>query len=304
MRVVIAGGLGFIGQALTVEMKNLGYQVSILTHSELKGEPISGHISKWDPFKGELDLDFLEAADVVINLAGESIAGRWTNQKKRNIRDSRIFSTRTLAKAIEKLQIKPTLFINASAIGYYGIQKGELDETSSLGEGFLASVCKEWEEEAKAVQIMGVRLVIPRIGTVISKEGGALKKMLPIFNWGLGGMIGEGRQWMSWIDLRDLVRLFLWMIQHEKIEGVVNAVSPNPVTNREFAQILANTLHRPAWLSMPAFAARLLFDEMADEVLLRGSYVVPQKLQDNGFMFEYPTLEKSLLMLNHTKSNK
>lgn len=295
MRVVIAGGLGFIGQALTEEMKKLGYQVNILTHSDVKGDRISGRISKWDPFKGELDLDFLEAADVVINLSGESIACRWTNQKKRKIRDSRIFSTRTLVKAIERLQIKPTLFINASAIGYYGTQQqGELTEESLCGEGFLASVCKEWEEEAQPVQAMGVRLVIPRIGMVISKEGGALKKMLPLFKWGVGGMIGEGRQWMSWIDLRDLVRLFLWMIQHEKINGVVNAVSPSPLTNREFTQILAQTLHRPAWLSLPGFAARLLFDEMADEVLLHGSYVVPQKLQDNGFMFEYPTLEKSL----------
>jgi hypothetical protein len=233
--------------------------------------------------------------DTVIHLAGESIVGRWTEAKKRRIRESRVQGTRNLAEALAAARQRPQLLISASAIGFYG-DRGEetLREDSSSGEGFLPEVCQEWEDATEPAAKAGIRTVQMRFGLVLSRSGGALQKMLPPFRMGVGGNMGNGRQWWSWIDIDDLVGAVEHVIKTETLRGPVNLVGPSPVTNAEFTKTLASVLSRPAVFPMPAFAARLVFGQMGDELLLASQRVQPAKLAASGYVFQKPDLRRAL----------
>lgn len=292
MKVLISGASGLVGGALVPHWTAAGHTVLRLVRSKTPGE---GEIG-WDPRGGKLEPSDLEGVDAVVHLAGENIAsGRWTAARKREIRDSRVRGTRLVAEALAKCERAPRVLIAASAIGFYGDRgEEELTEDSENGEGFLAEVCREWEEASRAAREDGIRVVNARIGVVLSKEGGALKKMLMPFRLGLGGRIGSGRQSMSWISLDDLVLVLDRVLNDDSLSGPVNAVSPNPVSNAEFTRTLGRALGRPTIFPMPAFAARLAFGEMGDELLLSSQRVVPRKLLAAGFEFRYPALENAL----------
>jgi len=244
----------------------------------------------------------LKDADAVLNLAGRSVAARWTERVKAEIRESRIPSTAALARSIAasyKLHGKPTTFVSASAIGYYGSCGDELlTEARSSGQGFLPEVCREWEAATATASEAGVRVVTPRIAVVLSKDGGALAKMLPIFRLGLGGRIADGRQWFSWISLEDVASIFTFTLTNERVRGAMNAASPNPVTNAEFTRTLAAVLHRPAIFPLPASIARLIFTSQgAEEMLLSSQRVVPSKLEELGFQFRDRELKPALMRI-------
>ncbi len=292
MKVLISGASGLVGGALVPHWTAAGHTVLRLVRGKTPGE---GEIG-WDPREGKLEPSDLEGVDAVVHLAGENIAsGRWTAARKREIRDSRVRGTRLVAEALAKCERAPRVLVAASAIGFYGNRgEEELTEDSESGEGFLAEVCREWEEASGAAREHGIRVVNARIGVVMSKKGGALKKMLMPFRLGLGGRIGSGRQSMSWISLDDLVLVLDRVLNDDSLSGPVNAVSPNPVSNAEFTRTLGRALGRPTIFPMPAFAARLAFGEMGDELLLSSQRVVPRKLLDAGFEFRYPALEDAL----------
>jgi len=238
----------------------------------------------------------LDRVDAVIHLAGESIAtGRWTPAKKNRILASRVDSTRTLASAMAKLHPRPRVLVCASAIGYYGHRADEtLTESSATGTGFLAEVCQAWEAAADAALQSGIRVVHLRFGMILSARGGALAKMLTPFRFGGGGIIGNGRQYWSWVTLDDVVRAILFAVERDQLVGPVNVVSPQPVTNREFTQTLGSVLHRPTVLPMPAPVARMALGEMADELLLASTRVLPATLTRAGFQFQHPKLKEAL----------
>jgi uncharacterized protein (TIGR01777 family) len=283
MKIAIAGASGMVGKALTNSLTAKGHQVTALKRGGGADNVFIG-----------VTPDFLQEYDAVINLAGENIAGkRWSDEQKKLIVDSRVTTTSFLANALGKTSGKK-VFINASAIGIYGNRGNEkITEESSHGIGFLASTCKQWEEATKAAKRDGLRLVIARLGVVLSKEGGALSKMLLPFQLGAGGVLGSGRQYMSWIEINDLVKAFEFLLENN-VEGVVNMTSPNPATNAEFTSAMAKVLSRPAILPAPAFGLKLILGEMAQEMLLEGSLVLPAKLEAAGFKFDYANLEKAL----------
>lgn len=298
MKIIIAGASGFVGRALVPLLRKNGNAVFKLTRKKtlLKDDEIS-----WDPDSGQLDAASLEGADVIINLAGENIASRWTKAKKKAILESRTAATRLLVEAIPLLRAPPHQLINASAIGYYGSRGNQvLTEETSDGQGFLANVCKEWEQAAKSGTKKDVKVAIVRIGIVLGKEGGALKSMLTPFKLGLGGIIGSGDQWMSWISLQDLAAIFTFIVE-KGLDGTINAVAPNPVTNAQFTKTLGTALGRPTIFPVPAFAARLLFGEMGDELLLSSTRVAPERLLKAGFVFTTPRLEEALNQILKTK---
>lgn len=290
MRILIAGASGLVGKSLTIFLQARGHTVIKLSRT-LKEKTIV-----WSPEKGELNAESLEGFDAIINLAGEGIAdGRWTAEKKQRILNSRVASTKLLATVILRLKEPPKVFINASAIGFYGDQRDRIvDETSAAGESFLSDVCMKWEEATAPIKEKGVRVALLRTGIVLSKKGGTLAKMLTPFSFGLGGRIGSGCQYMSWVSLNDLIHIIEFTLKNDMIEGPVNAVSPRPVTNEEFTKTLGKVLKRPTWVLMPAFLARLIFGEMADELLLASTRVHPAKLQQAGYSFCEPTLEGAL----------
>jgi uncharacterized protein (TIGR01777 family) len=233
---------------------------------------------------------------VVIHLAGESIAsGRWTDEKKKKIVDSRVQGTTLLSDVLASLTKTPSTFISASAIGYYGNRGDELlTEQSAPGDDFLAGVCTAWEKATSAAEAKGIRTIHARFGIILDKEGGALKQMLPPFRMGVGGKVGDGKQWMSWIALDDVVRGVKYLIDKTPVKGAVNFVAPHPVTNAEFTKVLGRALSRPTIFPMPEFAARLAFGEMADALLLSSAKVQPKVLREHGFEFEFPTLQGAL----------
>lgn len=250
---------------------------------------------RWSVPHGQLNGSALEGLDAVVHLAGEPIVGKWTFDKKQAIRDSRVNGTRLLSATLANLYHKPHVLISASAIGFYGDCGDErLDESSSAGEGFLAEVGRAWEDASLPTARAGIRVVNPRIGVVLAPDGGALKKMLPAFRAGLGGPLGNGSQWMSWISIDDAVGAMLRLIDDDALTGPVNLVSPQPVTNRHFTRTLASILRRPAVLPMPRFAARLAFGELADEALFASQRVEPGVLQRSGYEFVHPGLEAAL----------
>lgn len=288
-KILVSGSSGLIGAALVPALQSNGYEVVRL----VRGASASGRVG-WDPAR-PLAPESVSGFEVIIHLAGESIVGRWTEAKKRRIRESRVQGTRALAAALAKAPQPPRLLISASAIGYYG-NRGEetLREDSSSGDGFLPEVCREWEAAAEPASKAGIRAVQMRFGVVLSALGGALQKMLLPFRMGVGGKVGNGRQWMSWIAIDDLVGAIQHVIKTDTLRGPVNGVGPGPVRNAEFTKTLASVLSRPAIFPMPGFAARLAFGQMADELLLASQRVEPAKLMASGYVFQKPELSTAL----------
>ncbi len=297
MKILISGASGLVGSALTRSLTSGGHQVRRL----VRRRPKSPQEVRWDPAAGSLDDNALDGIDAVVHLAGENIAGgRWSPAFKRRVLNSRISGTRTIAEAIAAKDPAPAL-ISASAIGFYG-DTGErtVDEDDAAGTGFLADVCRQWEAATGPAIKAGARVVQLRIGVVLSAEGGALQKMLTPFKLGLGGVVGTGRQVMSWIHLDDLVSVIEYAVTHGDLSGPVNAVAPEPVTQRDFAKTLGRVLGRPTLVPMPTFLVRLLFGEMGEELLLASTHVVPTRLRSATFSFHFDALEKALRHeLNH-----
>ncbi len=286
MTVLVSGSSGLVGSALIPHLEASGHRVLRLVRTS----PKSDLERRWDPETGELAAADLEGIQAVVHLAGENIAsGRWNEAKKNRIRSSREDGTRLLAQGLAELQTPPGVLISASAIGYYG-NRGEeiLNEESPPGADFLAETCIAWENAARPAADAGVRTVYVRIGIVLSADGGALAKMLFPFRMGVGGVIGSGDQYMSWISLSDLAGIINHALNTQTLQGPVNAVSPAPVTNREFTKTLGGALSRPTLFPMPAFAARLAFGEMADALLLSSTRVLPARLQGTGYVFQHP----------------
>ncbi|MFH1680821.1 MAG: TIGR01777 family oxidoreductase [Candidatus Eisenbacteria bacterium] len=293
MRVAITGSTGLIGSAVVRSLRKDGHEGLRLVRRAPSREREE---ARWNPREGTIDRAAIEGADAVVHLAGENIAsGRWTARRKRAILESRTAGTRLLAEALASLERKPRVLVSASGVNYYGSRGDEiLTEESGAGEGFLAGVCREWEKAADPAREAGIRVVHPRIGLVLSADGGALTKMLPLFRLGLGGRIGSGRQFMSAIGIGDLVRAIRFLIEDERLSGPVNAVMPPPFTNAAFAETLGRILRRPAVLPVPAAAVSLLFGEMGRETLLGSVRAVPAKLERAGFRFEHPDLESAV----------
>jgi len=291
MRIAITGAGGLIGRALQARLAGGGHEVIRIGRHKPRNPPEV----RWSIPHAQLNPAPLEGLDAVVHLAGEPIVGKWTPSKKQAIRDSRVNGTRLLASTIANLQTKPRVFISASAIGYYGERGDEvLSEHSPQGKGFLPEVSAAWENAAQPAADAGVRVVHPRFGVVLSKDGGALKQMLPIFKLGLGGPLGNGSQWFSWISLTDTVDALLHLIDHDDLAGPVNLVAPEPVTNKLFTQSLASALKRPAILPVPRFAMRQAYGELADEALFASQRVEPKALIESGFNFTHATLSSAL----------
>lgn len=291
MRVAITGAGGLIGSAIKASLIGGGHEVLSIGRYKAKRPPDI----RWSVPHAQLNPMSLEKLDVVIHLAGEPIVGKWTPAKKKAIYDSRVDGTRLLASTLAGLQVKPSVFISASAVGYYG-DRGEevLTESSTPGEGFLPEVCAAWESASSPAAGAGIRVVIPRLGVVLSEKGGALKQMLPVFRLGVGGPLGNGSQWMSWISLEDVVGAVLHMIQNEEVSGPVNLVAPQPVTNKQYTRTLGGVLKRPAVLPLPKFAGRLAFGQLADEALFASQRVEPGVLKQSGYTFAHPELRGAL----------
>lgn len=292
MKVLISGSSGLVGKALAKSLTNDGHEVLRL----VRRKPATAAEIEWHPNQGGLDAERLQGIDAVVHLAGESIAsGRWTDEKKRAIRESRVKGTSLLAESLAQASTPPSVFISASAIGYYGNRGDELlSETSAPGNDFLASVCVEWEQATRPASEKGIRTVLARFGIILDREGGALATMLTPFRMGIGGRVGDGRQWMSWIALDDVIGALKFLLRDKAVNGPVNFVAPRPVTNAEFTRTLGRTLGRPTIFPMPAFGARLAFGEMADALLLSSQKVEPTVLENRGFAFYWPRLEPAL----------
>ena len=294
--VAVTGASGLVGSALVTGLTSAGHRVVRVVRGAGAASVAGQRLARWDPESGALEPSALAGADAVVHLAGESVAGgRWTEAKKRRIRSTRVDVTRRLAEALPRLERPPRLLVSASAVGYYGDRGSEiLREDSAPGPGFLAEVCREWEAATDPAARAGIRVVRLRIGMVLSRRGGALGAMLTPFRLGAGGPVGSGVQWVSWIAIDDLVGAILHALATEALAGPVNAVAPEPVTNRELARTLGRVLRRPALLPLPAVAARLLFGQMADELLLASARVEPARLRATGFTFRHARLEDAL----------
>lgn len=292
MKILVTGASGLIGSALIPFLTTGGHEVLRLVRQR-NGNPSSVH---WSPSQGEIDAQALEGLDAVIHLAGESIAdGRWTEAKKNRILKSRTEGTLLLAKTLAQLKHKPALLISASAIGYYGDRDDEdLSEDSPPGDDFLADVCMQWEAACQPARDAGIRVINPRIGLVLSGKGGALEKMLMPFQLGLGGVLGRGQQYLSWIAIDDVIAAFLHLLAHPELSGPINLTAPEPLTNAEFTRTLGKVLLRPTILPVPAFSLRALMGEMADALLLSSAKVMPNRLLDSGFEFQYPDIVSAL----------
>ena len=293
MKILVSGSHGLVGSAVIKSLLEDKHEVVRLVRGKVAG---GAPEIEWHPDQDRLDAQQLAGIDAVIHLAGESIAsGRWTDEKKRKIRDSRVKSTTLLSNALAQLSQPPSVFLSASAIGYYGSRGDEvLNEQSKPGNDFLSSVCVEWEEATRAASEKGIRTVNARFGIILDAHGGALAQMLTPFRMGIGGRVGDGKQWMSWIALADVVAGLKFLLHDETARGPVNFVAPNPVTNAEFTRTLGRVLSRPTFFPIPAFGARLAFGEMADALLLGSQRVKPEILEAKKFAFQWPTLEPAL----------
>lgn len=293
MKILMSGANGLIGNALSKSLTRDGHEIVKLVRRE---RSVGAPEVEWHPNQELIDASQLEDFDVVVHLAGESIAsGRWSDEKKKKIVESRVKGTTLLSRAISGLKKPPHLFISASAIGFYGNRGDELlTEESAPGNDFLANVCIKWEDSAKFAESAGIRTIKVRFGIILDTEGGALEKMLTPFRMGVGGKVGDGQQWMSWIALEDVVSGLRFLMEESSLTGPVNFVAPKPVRNAEFTKTLGSVLSRPTIFPLPAFAARLALGEMADGLLLSSAKVAPEKLQRAGFTFKYPDLRTAL----------
>lgn len=289
-KVLVTGASGPIGAALLPSLRSAKAEVTRLVTGKPSGE---GEVH-WDP-EQPLSPEVVSGFDAVIHLAGESIVGRWTEMKKGKIRNSRVRGTKNLSEALARATQKPRVMIAGSAIGYYGSRGDEiLRESSASGSGFLPKVCREWEAASQAAADAGIRVVHSRTGVVLSPSGGALEKMLTPFKLGVGGRLGSGRQWMSWIHVQDMVDAIHFLLMSEAVDGPVNMVAPNPVTNAEFTRALGGVLSRPTILPVPALALQIAYGQMANEALLGGSRCAPEKLLAGRFSFQYADLKNAL----------
>lgn len=291
--ILISGASGFIGSRLADSFRADGHRVVALTHRP--GE--RGAVS-WDAAAGRIDRNALARLqpEIVVNLAGENIAQRWTPHTQKRIRDSRVNGTRALAEALAALDARPSVLISGSAVGYYGAHRGStvLEESSGAGSDFLAKVALAWEQSTEPATRVGIRVVHLRTGIVLGEGGGVLGRLLPIFRVGAGGRLGRGLQWMSWIAMDDMVRGIRHLAESSALTGGVNMVAPEPVTNAEFTAVLARVLHRPAFLPVPRFAMELLYGVMADDTILASQRAIPKRITGDGFEFRHPRLEEAL----------
>jgi uncharacterized protein (TIGR01777 family) len=292
MRVLVSGASGFVGSKLVSGLENDGHEVVKLTRSQ--PEPGENAI-RWDPNAGSLNVAVLEGIETVVHLAGENVAGYWTEGKKQRIRDSRVKGTRLLAESLARLEEPPGVMVCASASGFYGDRGDEvLTEESPPGEGFLAGVVREWEAAADPAREKGIRVVHLRFGIILSPEGGVLRLMLLPFRLGVGGKLGSGRQYMSWISLDDAVGAIRHALEEESLEGPVNAAAPHPVRNEEFTKALGSVVSRPTIFPLPEFAGKAVMGEMAEEMLFASQRMEPVRLMETGYAFKYPRLEEAL----------
>jgi len=296
MRVLIGGSSGLVGSALVRSLADDDHEVVRLVR---KQPSINSPNTFWNPSDGQLDTDRFNGSDAVVHLSGRNLASAlWTNSVKQELRDSRIKSTDLLSHTLARCASPPPVLVVASAVGYYGNRGDEiLDERSEPGSGFMAELCRDWEAAAAPATKAGIRVVNLRIGLVLSRHGGLLKKLLPSFRLGLGGTLGDGTQYMSWVTLDDLVRVIRYAIDHDSLSGSVNAVAPEPVTNAEFTRTLAGVLRRPSFLKVPSLALRMLPGDMAEEAFLASARVIPNKLVECGFGFDQPELKSALVRI-------
>jgi uncharacterized protein (TIGR01777 family) len=289
--IAITGSSGMIGSALVRSLVADGHTVRRL----VRRAPRAGDEVAWNPERNEIDAKGLSGVDAVVNLAGENIAQRWTRESMRRIRESRVQATSLVAATMATLSPRPRALVSGSAVGYYGERGDEvLDEASSAGNDFLASVCKDWEEATAPARDAGIRVAISRTGIVLDRRGGALAKMLTPFRLGVGGHLGNGRQWMSWIAIADMVRALRFLIEHDGAAGPFDLTAPNPVDNAEFTRVLASVLHRPAIFPVPQLALELLYGPMAKGAALASQRALPRQLLASGFDFVLPNLREAL----------
>ena len=292
MKILVAGASGLVGSALGPALRLQGHEVVTLVRRPVRRDDEIA----WNPPAGELGPAVLATTDAIVNLAGENIAaGRWTSERKAALRRSRLDSTRTLVRAMDRAEPRRRVLVNASAVGFYGDRGDEvLTEDSPAGRGFLPELCAEWETEAQAAESLGARVVRLRLGVVLAREGGALARLLPVFRLGLGGRLGDGRAWMSWIELDDLIRVVDAVLTDPRWYGAINAVAPGPVTNGEFTAGLGRMLHRPEFLPVPRRLLELVYGEMAGATLLASARVMPGRLVAGGFIFRQPDMTAAL----------
>ncbi len=298
MKILLSGGTGFIGRSLVERLLEKKHEVTLLTRrpEALQSSfPSTVKLKAWDGSTLGDWVQEVELCDAIINLTGESIANkRWTSLQKRKIVQSRVHSTRILADAMQAAHNKPSVFINASAVGYYGsVPEGDVTEAHPCGTGFLAETCVEWEKEASRANTLGARVVLTRFGVVLAKGGGALSKILPPFQMFMGGPLGSGQQWFPWVHRDDVTKAILFCCENKNMQGPVNVTAPDSVTMKEFCRTLGKVMHRPSIAAVPAFMLKLMLGEMAD-MLLEGQKVIPKKLQEAGYKFQYPKLEQAL----------
>jgi uncharacterized protein (TIGR01777 family) len=297
--VLISGATGFIGKVLCQNLAETGYEIAVLTRNLEKARARFGGratAAQWDGRTSQGWLELASRASAIINLAGENIgAGRWTEKRKKNIVLSRLNAGMAITEAVRRASVKPKIIIQASAIGYYGPRGDEaLDESASAGEGFLADTVRQWEISTQAVKELGVRHVVIRSGLVLGRDGGVLSRFLKPFRLFIGGPLGTGKQWFSWIHERDEIGAIRFLVEREDMSGIFNLVSPEPLTMREFAKALGRVMKRPSWFPVPSFLLKLLFGEMAKETLLSGQRVLPNALLKAGYRFQYPDIESAL----------
>ena len=297
MKVAITGATGFIGKRLIEEFGRQGIEFIVITRNPSRAQqvfPQAAGFVEWNPPEGSLSPSDLAGLDGVVNLAGASVAQRWTARAKDAIRNSRMDSTRLVVDAITGLDTPPPVLVSTSAIGFYGPRDStRLSEDSPTGSDYLAEVCRQWEAESQKAAASGIRVVNPRIGIVLGRGGGAMANMLTPFKLGVGGPIGDGSQWMSWVHIDDVAGLLAYSLTNDSLSGPVNVTAPEPATNRNFAKTLGRVLHRPAILPTPVFALRLGFGEFAD-ILATGQRVLPEKALAAGYRFRFPELQEAL----------
>lgn len=294
MKVILSGSRGLIGSALAARLSEDGHDIRQLVRRPVSTTADDSAIH-WLPTQNSIDRSRLDKTDVVIHLAGENLAGNWTETKKQEIRDSRVLGTKTLCEALASIPHPPKVIISASAVGYYGNRGDEeLTESSKPGEGFLSQVCQEWEAATAAAEQRGIRVVHVRFGVVVGPGGGAVAQMMPVFNAGFGGKVGSGKQWMGWISLADVIRAITFCVRTPALRGPVNLVAPAPITNKQFTQSLAKALGKPSFMSLPAFVAKRILGEMAVETVLASAKVLPAKLTEAKFTWRHENIDDAM----------